>query len=83
MRPAPKKKKKTCRQRKKENLRTEGDKWAEMVESIGQARSSTMAPLWVSVGDRESDVFDYIKRSQSLGWHCERKDLSESSNDNS
>ncbi|MBC6471608.1 MAG: hypothetical protein GDA48_01195 [Hormoscilla sp. GM102CHS1] len=40
-----------------------------MVESIGQAPSSTMTPLWVSVEDRESDVFDYIKRSQSLGWH--------------
>ena len=64
-RPAPVKKKKTCRQRKKENRRTEGDKWAEMVESIGKAPSSTIAPLWVSVVAGESDVFDDIKPSQA------------------
>ncbi len=65
----PKKEKKTYRQRKKENVRTEGDKWAEMVESIGRTPLSTTGSLWVSVGDRESDVFDDIKPSQALGWH--------------
>ena len=47
--------------------RTEGDKWAEMVEGIGPA-PSTGQRLWVSVGDRESDVFSYVRRCRQQHW---------------
>lgn len=47
--------------------RSEGDKWAESVEAIGAAPQTEQ--LWVSVGDRESDVFSYFRRCRALGWH--------------
>ena len=50
--------------------RTEFDVWAEVVESIGAAPPSTIAPMWVSVGDRGSDIFSYVKRSIAQNWHC-------------
>ncbi len=64
-----KKREKNLSPTKKGNVRTEGDKWAEMVESIGRTPLLTTGSLWVSVGDIESDVFDDIKPSQALGWH--------------
>jgi hypothetical protein len=48
--------------------RTEFDVWAEVVEQIGAAPES--GTLWVSVGERASDVFSYFRRATSLGWHC-------------
>lgn len=50
--------------------RTEGDVWAEIVEEIGPAPASDTGVFWVSVGDRGSDVFSYLRRAQSQGWHC-------------
>lgn len=50
--------------------RTEADVWAEIVEEIGPAPASDTGVFWVSVGDRGSDVFSYLRRSQSQGWHC-------------
>lgn len=47
----------------------EGDKWAEMLESIGAVPSPKVQP-WVSVADRESDVFSYLRRAQAQGWDC-------------
>ncbi len=44
----------------------EGDKWAELVECMGPLPEATAT--WVSVGDRESDVFSYLRRCQALGW---------------
>ena len=46
------------------------DVWAEIVEEIGPAPAPDTGVLWVSVGDRGSDVFSYLRRSQSQGWHC-------------
>ncbi len=50
--------------------RNEGDGWAETVESIGPAPPESSGTTWVSVADRESDVFSYIRRSRAQGWHC-------------
>ena len=50
--------------------RTEYDVWAETVEAIGEAPPPESATLWVSVGDRASDVFSYFRRATALGWHC-------------
>jgi Transposase DNA-binding/Transposase DDE domain len=50
--------------------RTEFDVWAEVVESIGVAPDSTIAPMWVSVGDRGSDIFSYVRPSIAQNWHC-------------
>ena len=50
--------------------RTEADVWAEIVEEIGPAPVPDTGVRWASVGDRGSDVFSYLRRSQSQGWHC-------------
>ena len=50
--------------------RTEFDVWAEVVETIGEAPDTTIAPMWVSVGDRGSDIFSYVRRSRAKNWHC-------------
>lgn len=50
--------------------RTEYDVWAEVVEAIGEAPSDESGTVWVSVGDRGSDVFSYWTRARRLGWHC-------------
>jgi hypothetical protein len=50
--------------------RNEADGWAETVESIGPAPPESSGTTWVSVADRESDVFSYIRRSRAQGWHC-------------
>jgi hypothetical protein len=55
----------TVIQRKKR--RNEGDIWAESLEAIGEAPKGC---IWISVGDRESDVFSYVRRARALGWHC-------------
>lgn len=46
----------------------ESEVWAEMVEQIGSAPSSEQ--LWVSVGDRGSDVFSYLRRCKAVSWQC-------------
>lgn len=46
--------------------RTEADVWAETLEAIGEAPMETK---WVSVGDRGSDIFSYVRRAQNLNWH--------------
>lgn len=53
-----------------ELLRTEseGEIWSEMVESIGEAPA--VNSMWVSVGDRGSDIFSYIRRTTALHWYC-------------
>ncbi|MDZ7970855.1 MAG: IS4 family transposase, partial [Nostoc sp. DedSLP03] len=55
-----------------ELLRTdgEGEIWAEMVESIGTAPTPQTGSIWVSVGDRGSDIFSYLRRAKALYWHC-------------
>lgn len=59
--------------RKKSETRAERDArhkeshvWGDVLEGIGPAPSS---PGWVSVSDRESDVFEFLTRARSLGWH--------------
>jgi hypothetical protein len=47
--------------------RTEYDVWAETLEAIGPVPEHS---TWVSVGDRGSDVFSYLRRGASLGWDC-------------
>jgi hypothetical protein len=63
-----KKGRETRHQRRKR--RTESDVWAEVIEEIGRAPDSESGTLWVSVGDRASDVFSYLRRARALGWHC-------------
>ena len=45
--------------------RTEGDIWAETLEAIGAAPAEKR---WVSVGDRGSDIFSYVRRASALDW---------------
>lgn len=47
--------------------RTEADIWAETLEAIGVVPHGSH---WVSVGDRGSDVFSYLRRARVLGWDC-------------
>jgi Transposase DNA-binding/Transposase DDE domain len=63
-----KKGRETRHQRRKR--RTEYDVWAEVVEKIGAAPDGESGTRWVSVGDRASDVFSYLRRARALGWHC-------------
>jgi hypothetical protein len=41
--------------------------WHETLEAIGDAPDHA---CWISVGDRESDVFHYWRRAKALGWEC-------------
>lgn len=50
--------------------RSECDVWAETIEAIGAPPAAETAPTWVSVGDRGSDVFSYLRRARVQGWHC-------------
>lgn len=50
--------------------RSESDLWAEVVEAIGTAPTPEQSQRWVSIGDRGSDVFSYLRRSRSMNWHC-------------
>lgn len=56
----------------KKLLRTEseGEIWSEMVKSIGEAPMAETDSIWISVGDRGSDIFSYIRRVRALRWHC-------------
>jgi hypothetical protein len=65
------------------NRRNESDVWAETLEAIGPApppraatsgASSGSEPqcsdsFWLSVSDRESDVFSFVRRARAIGWH--------------
>jgi hypothetical protein len=51
----------------RQKRRSEADVWAETVEAIGLPPNRT---TWVSVGDRGSDVFSYVRRARAMGWHC-------------
>lgn len=55
-----------------ELLRTEGEGeiWSQTVESIGAAPEPETGSIWVSVGDRGSDIFSDLRRAQVLNWHC-------------
>lgn len=44
---------------------TEAAVWTETLEAIGEAPADA---LWVSVGDRGSDIFSYVRRAQKLNW---------------
>jgi hypothetical protein len=46
--------------------RTEADVWAECVEAVGPCPEDR---LWVSVGDRDADVFSHLARTRAIGWH--------------
>ena len=46
--------------------RKESDVWAEVVEEIGPAASDQ---YWVSVSDRASDIFSFVRRARAQGWH--------------
>ncbi len=44
--------------------------WAEIVEEIGPAPVAQTGIKWVSVGDAASDIFSYLRRTVSQGWHA-------------
>ncbi|WP_422615181.1 IS4 family transposase [Gloeocapsopsis dulcis] len=50
--------------------RTQSDVWAEIVEAIGVAIAARNTTNLVSVGDRGSDVFSYIRRATAINWNC-------------
>lgn len=41
--------------------------WHEALEAIGRAPDHA---CWISVGDRDSDVFHYWRRAKALNWEC-------------
>jgi hypothetical protein len=45
----------------------ESEVWAEMVETIGPAAPDQ---CWVSVSDRASDIFSFVRRARAQNWHC-------------
>ncbi len=48
----------------------ETDVWGDTVEAIGQAPGAESGTRWVSVSDRGSDIFSFLRRAQALGWNC-------------
>lgn len=45
----------------------ESSHWYETLETIGGVPDQA---CWISVGDRDSDVFHYWRRAKALGWEC-------------
>lgn len=45
----------------------QSDVWSNSLAAIGPAPDGA---VWVSVGDRESDIFDHLFRARELGWHA-------------
>jgi hypothetical protein len=46
----------------------ESDVWAETLQAIGRAPARESGVRWVSVGDRASDIYGYLRQAQVLGW---------------
>lgn len=46
----------------------ESDKWSLALQQVGAVAQE--GQRWVSVGDRESDVFAYFQQAKGLGWDC-------------
>lgn len=46
---------------------SEGDVWKEMIESIGRPPDGR---IWITVGDRGSDIFTFIEALRALNWDC-------------
>jgi hypothetical protein len=44
----------------------ESEVWSETLSTIG---SPSTPAMWVSVGDRGSDVFEYMHKAHQQGWH--------------
>lgn len=49
--------------------RSEGAVWAETLETLGTV-PETKRGRWLSVGDRNSDIFSYLGRAKALSWEC-------------
>jgi hypothetical protein len=49
--------------------RTEHDVWEESLEAIGAPPPADSGTLWVSVGDRGSDIFSYMAYALESGWN--------------
>jgi hypothetical protein len=49
--------------------RSEGAVWAETLETLGVVPESKRGH-WVSVGDRNSDIFSYLSGAKALSWEC-------------
>lgn len=49
--------------------RSEGMVWAETLETLGAVPESKRG-RWISVGDRNSDIFSYLRRAKALAWEC-------------
>ena len=46
---------------------TEADLWGDTLDALGDPPHDC---TWVSVGDRGSDVFSYLRRARERSWHC-------------
>jgi hypothetical protein len=46
--------------------RTESELWFETLQAIGKPPEGA---LWISVGDRGSDIFSYFRQAADAGWH--------------
>jgi hypothetical protein len=50
-----------------ENETSEGDVWLEMIERIGKPPTKD---VWITVGDRASDIFSFIETLKAMEWGC-------------
>jgi hypothetical protein len=50
-------------------VRTESEVWARTLEELGSV-AEDLQQRWVSVGDRNSDIFSYLRRAKALSWEC-------------
>jgi len=54
--------------RTKEKIKeSEGDVWTEMIRRIGPPPKER---IWVTVGDRGSDIFSFVEDADSSSWDC-------------
>jgi hypothetical protein len=50
-------------------VRSEGEVWGRTLETLGAVPEACRG-RFVSVGDRNSDIFSYIRRARALSWEC-------------
>jgi hypothetical protein len=50
-------------------VRSEGDVWAKTLAALGTVPEECQG-RFVSVGDRNSDIFSYIQHAKALAWEC-------------
>lgn len=68
LRKHPKRKGRETSSQRRQRERKESEVWAGLLKQIGCGPLSGLGRRYVSVGDRESDIFSYVRQAQAQRW---------------